>query len=758
MVVKLYIGETRLDLFQDENIEVTSSITNSSDVTKNTTDYSQAFTVPASNVNNQVFKHYYNANIDNTFDARSKVNGRIELDGIPYKRGKWRLEKVNVKKGKPSSYTITFFGSLVSLVDILGKDELTDLDLSEFDHLYNSANVQTGLTSSLFSGDVVYNLLPKKRYIYNSNVSDTTQTAELSNIAVTGTANGVTWSDLKPSIRAKRIIEAIESKYSINFSNNFFGRTEFLNLFVWLNNGIGSQGEPTEQLINWDSGNGGDFGLSNATDTWINTQTLTALRYSYRITITPTDLTIPYKVVVKNYGVPVAEFTSEGGVLVSDLITIPLNNFQDTPFEYKFYLSSSTSMEYSASILLRRNGGIPNPFDRQSFASSNTLIDLFNVAANLPKLKIIDFLTGLFKMFKLVIFQEGNDIYINTLNDYYTEGVLRDITKYVDFESVDVSRGKLLNNINFSFEDPTTILNDQFLKNTGDGYGDEELILLDEDGKPLDGESLEYKIPFEQVIFERLNDIDGNDLTTIQYGAIIDENLAPANPKTLLFYNSLVSISTNNISFINDTNTQVILSGNINTPAHCMPITNQVFSTLFGAEFNTYDGTIVTNTLYTNYHKDYIESIFNIKRRSFAFKGILPLQILSTLKLNDVLKIKDNYYRIDNFTLNLINGESKLNLINSFDNTLRTLAADTTAIFVDFREQSRTVYTRFVNPIIVDFDGTSFGVGWLSGSQNGNIVTVEFDENLSSATRDAYLWLTDSVTLERITIYLNQSE
>ena len=224
------------------------------------------------------------------------------------------------------------------------------MDLSDFDHLYNSANVQTGLTSSLFSGDIVYNLLPKKRYIYNSNPSDTTQTPLLSNIAVTGATNGVKWSDLKPSIRAKRIIEAIEAKYNITFSDNFFGRTEFLNLFVWLNNGIGAEGEPTEQLINWNSGNGGDFGLSNATDTWINTQTLTALRYSYRIIITPTDLTIPFKVVVKNFGVPVAEFTSDGGVLTSELITIPLNNFQDTPFEYKFYVSSSNSMQYSASI------------------------------------------------------------------------------------------------------------------------------------------------------------------------------------------------------------------------------------------------------------------------------------------------------------------------------------------------------------------------------------------------------------------------
>ena len=108
--------------------------------------------------------------------------------------------------------------------------------------------------------------------------------------------------------------------------------------------------------------------------------------------------------------------------------------------------------------------------------------------------------------------------------------------------------------------------------------------------------------------------------------------------------------------------------------------------------------------------------------------------------------------------MNLVTGESKLNLINSFDNTLTNLATNTTAIFVDSREQRYAVYVVNVNPIIVDFDGTSFGVGWLGHTQSGNIVNVLFDENLSGDARDAYLWITDSVTLERKEIYLYQEE
>ena len=128
MVINLYIGTEKLDLFGDETIELNSSITDVSDITKNTTEYTKSFTVPASDQNNYIFKHYYDANIDNGFDARIKQDGYIELDGILFKKGKFRLNKVSLKNGRPYAYTLNFWGNLVSIKDKLKKDELKDLD------------------------------------------------------------------------------------------------------------------------------------------------------------------------------------------------------------------------------------------------------------------------------------------------------------------------------------------------------------------------------------------------------------------------------------------------------------------------------------------------------------------------------------------------------------------------------------------------------------------------------------------------------
>lgn len=753
MIVDIYIGNFKLDMFKDESIELNSSVANINDISKNTTEYTKSFTVPASHINNKIFKHYYNANIDNTFDARTKVDGRIELSGIPFKFGKWRLEKVAVKQNKPSSYTINFRGNLVSLKEKFKEDELTSLDLSEFDHIYNSDNVKAGLTDSLFGGNLIYNLFAKKQYYYNSVISDNVNTPTLANIAFGGGADvGVLWSDLKPSIRLIKIIEAIETKYGITFSNDFFGRVEFTDLFLWLNADTSILGTPTEQLINWDSGNGADFGLSLTTDTWTNTQTA-FFNYRYRVKVTPTLDDIPYKIIVKNFGVPVVELNVEGGEFTSEIIPIPLQNGIDTAFEYTFFISSSNSISYEAEILLRRNQLGGGTFDRASFASENDLIDIFDVSANLPKIKVIDFMKGLFNMFKLVVIADQYDnVYINTLNDYYSAGKLYNLTRYVDFNSYDVERGNLLSQIKFNFQEPTTLLNEQFKLNTGIAYGDEELVLEDEEGNVLDGDSLEIELPFEQIVYERLIDLNGNGNTNVMYGGIFDRQIEPANPKAHLFYNQLVGLNTKSIAFIDDTETKLQLI-TLNIPLHTLGFTTPQYSTVFGSEFNEWDGTLITNTLYTNYYKSYVDSIFNIKRRTFKYNcKDIPLRILTKIQLNDVIQIRNDYYRIDNFNFNLLTGETSLNLINSFDNTLNVFNIDRRVITVDYQEQTQSAYVTNLD----NFDFTSTEL-WVSCLNTGNIVYFLFDENTTGLDRTATVTIFNTATLQEVEVFVRQT-
>ena len=95
MTIELYIEGQRVELFKDESVTITDSIQNVRDIDKVFTAFTQSFSIPASKTNNKIFKHYYNFDITNGFDARKKVTSTIELNSIPFRSGKIKLESKN---------------------------------------------------------------------------------------------------------------------------------------------------------------------------------------------------------------------------------------------------------------------------------------------------------------------------------------------------------------------------------------------------------------------------------------------------------------------------------------------------------------------------------------------------------------------------------------------------------------------------------------------------------------------------------------
>jgi len=760
MIVDIYIGNYKLDTFKDESAELNNSIANVNDITKNTTEYTKTFTVPASHINNKVFKHYYNANIDNTFDARTKVAGRIDLKGIPFKYGKWRLAKVQVKQGKPYAYTINFWGNLVSLNTKFGDDLLSDLDLSDFDHNYNSDNVISGLSTtgafSFFSGNMIYNLFSKKQLYYNGIVSDNVNTSTLANIAWSGgSATGVFWRDLNPSLKIIKIIEAIEDKYNVVFSRDFFGRTEFTDLFMWLNNGDSVRGG--SKRVNFTGGSTAYVNLT--TDIAIFEPTYTdfndRLYYVTVLRITPDTgyETTPYTIITYRNGVAISSIEKTGTSAITQTWNSGLLDSETVEVYYEIVTAEIFGYDVQYDQSEREVVAGVTTSTLFITTGSDSLTFNFVISENIPKIKVIDFMAGLFRMFKLVVIADRYDnVYINTLKDYYAQGKLYNFTRYVDFTSNEVERGTLLNQINFNFEEPTTILNSQFKLNTSQAYGDEDLTIKDSDGVLLDGESLEVKLPFEQFIYERLSDLNDSVQTSVMYGGIFNEQIEKVNPAPHIFYNSYQNVTSKPIAVIDDTDTRVRLNF-LNTPSHTQGFVEPQYSTIFSEEFNEWDGLLISNTLYTNYYEDYINAIFNIKRRNFSFtcKNV-PFRIMTKLQLNDVIQIKQNYYRIDNYNFNLNNGDVTLKLINSFDNRLNVFNVDRRLVYVDYQEQTTTVYVTNLDNF--DYNSTEL---WVSATASGNVVSLNFDENDTGLERSAVVTIINSETLQEVDVTVIQT-
>ena len=222
--IQLYIEGQRVDMFKDESVSITQSIQNVKDISKIFTDFSKTFTLPASKNNNKIFKHYYNFDIVGGFDGRTKKDSNIELNNLPFRDGKIKLEGVDLKNNVPYSYRITFFGSTVTLKDLLGEDKLNNLNsLNTLNEIYSPLEVEAGLKRNPITNDIVVPLITHTKRLFYDSVAHTNGDGNL--YYHTGSGNnlhGVAWDELKYALRVHKIIEAIQTRYGITFSTDFF--------------------------------------------------------------------------------------------------------------------------------------------------------------------------------------------------------------------------------------------------------------------------------------------------------------------------------------------------------------------------------------------------------------------------------------------------------------------------------------------------------------------------------------------------------
>jgi len=844
-VVEIYIGNTKVDQYKDEAVTVVSSVLDVSDITKNTGDYSKTFSVPASKSNNLLFKHWYNANIDNGFDARTKVEGRIEIDGIPFKIGKFRLYKVNVKKGVAVSYTVNFFGNLVDVSETLGKDKIASLDLTAYDHDYNSFNVALGLQDGLFNKDIIYSLQTGKRYFYNSNANVGDFDENQINIAYNGSGTGVLWDDINPSLKLIRIIEAIETKYSagtiqvdtinitsgagslggnavliinniqysipvtsvggsltnaatqintyintnvtgftstvantlititadevgnvgttvfnansalffdgtvtsvvvgsrsyenpIVFSRDFFGTSEFENLYMWLKPDANTPAGGFPQIIDWDSG---DFTFMNeftnigAYETSNTSASDDDINFIINLTITPVSgfEEVPYTVIWYNGS---EEYLVEDNVDGVNLTQSFISSDAATIWNLSFAIKSINEFQYTSELYqFRVDTGGPNT-TAYTYGSASTTQSIFSVSQQIPDIEIIDLLKGLFNMYKLVVIpQDDGTLYVNTLQSYYDQGERYDVTKYIDNEKNEVQRGEILNEIDIKFQEGETILAEQFRSTNNRGFGDSLVRLEDENGKLLDGDSLEMELPFEQFVYERLQDQNDGEITNVVTATVADETIKPVDTAPNIHYVSLQNLGSRDIAFVDNLGARSIWNAPINVPSHASTLTSALHSTLFEAEFSNWDGAQITNTLYKNHYENYIKAIFNIKRRTFTYRAVLPVNIVTKLELNDVIRIGSNDYRINKYGYNILNGATVLELINGFDNILGTgfLIPKSIVLNTDAQSLKYNVPNAKLGYTIALTD-LGFGTDWVTVNTTGDVVTINVTQSFET--------------------------
>ena len=321
----------------------------------------------------------------------------------------------------------------------------------------------------------------------------------------------------------------------------------------------------------------------------------------------------------------------------------------------------------------RENNGIGGGKKDSSLTASITTISdaNFSVAANLPEMKVIDLLQGLFKMFNLVAYINDDDkIVVQTLDDYYAASTkLWDFTPYVDSTKTQVDSPIPYRQVNLGYESTKTFLAANFrsINNRAWGqtdYNEDSYFLTNGQKDKFEGETYEIKLPFEHMLFERLNDLDTGDLTKVQWGWHVDEKEQKSAEMPLLFYpiQTISSISARTLGGSKVTISAPYMPSNSVSVFSDYVETGMSQSINFHAEIDEFALVSNEKTLLRLTMKLMSKIYLMREKRITKLTAEIPMSISEELQLNDDIRIFDKLYRINSITTNFDTGKSDLNL------------------------------------------------------------------------------------------------
>ena len=709
--VDIYIGDYRLDLFQDEEISISLNVQNIQDLSKIFTDFTQSFTIPATAWNNEVLHHYYRTDVDssqitkrtivdnssavmgllgyvpdtitetsaaNSFDFRLRPSARIEINSLPFRTGVIEMENVLMKGTEPYSYSLSFYGDLVNLTDLFGEDYLYDLDLSAYDHTYDGATIQSGFSqNALFGGDVFYPLMsPVRNWVYDVPNGDINHDNDIHYDNSSGHTHGINYYELKPAIKVLKILEAIEAKYGVDFVGDFMTDAQFDKLYLWAHRyeGYMYENQPNgavAQLVNFNAQTIAGFDLAN--DWWLVPSGANLQNIEFNYNIDSVVYTQEYYVDLYKDDVLYATNAHTGNVIGGKFVPIKVRTGER--WQLKLRPSTQSAMAYRFTQFFGRNVLTLTKYYevRQTlFATYQVRVD---VSSLMPEIKVKDFLSGIVKMHNLVVTPNSpTEFNLQTLDGWYADGTDQDLTQYIDIEEVTINRPPIYREIDFKYQETEQILGFEYKRTNpyGVGFGDLNAKFS------FDADTYEVELPFECPLFEMLTNYQGHGSSVsipsnvLVYKSITNEvdqdnQFNPYVGAPILIYGEFsLDISANPIGFRDETGTLQPPIDEVwyaNTSSTSLGV-GTAYSIAWGADIDPYYLTSVTNSLYATYWEDYITDLYDSNRRVVKVESQLPLGKILNLQLNNKIIWNNQRWIVNSADVNMTTGKTTFELLN----------------------------------------------------------------------------------------------
>jgi len=527
---RLIANGQQLDLFADEDIQLSNNVTGLFDIGVLPSDFTRQITLPGTKVNNAFFEHVYDISIDSPFlfATNIKVPAYFDFDSVYLSNGYLQLNKVNVLANKfIDSYEVTIYGTLSSFGRDINRNYLTDLSsLTKYNHTASYDNISASWGGNLFNGDIVYPLADYGTgYQYAAG--------DFQTFGINDQDGALTVQNFKPAIRVKAVLDAIFEEEGYTYSSSFMNEPFMDDVYMICNHSLKYPEFSGVDLETYGKIKVGPISGSNMTDVVLTSGSFTTLPW-YNVL---TDAQGFYN----NGAYTVEKKTNLEGILNLNVnVSCSVNNMPGTfsangTWQLRM-IETGSSTAYGLTALQSyiiffdqlqqsRNTGINTTYElqqqfklygiptgsyyfqiRQSPNSStpplpvvtmdpdnttksyiqitqvNQAADgrIMDIPSNMPfgtnGIKQIDFITGLQKKFNLVIYPnktKSNEFIIETFNNWYKTGQVKDFNRYINLdERIEVipANNLAVNELNFGDTLDQDFISQQFSKEANREY------------------------------------------------------------------------------------------------------------------------------------------------------------------------------------------------------------------------------------------------------------------------------------------------
>lgn len=750
----------RIELFADETITITSSIQNFNDLGKIFTDYSKSFTVPASAVNNKIFSHWYENSVSDGFDQRKKYFGRIEIDDIPFRFGKFQLEKADKKDNMIESYTINFTGNLTQLKDRFKEDKLNSLDYSELNFDYNLTNINNALTLGSLTPYVAFPLIGSDRRFECGTGSGSD---------ITTLVGKIDTRTLFPAIPVYKIFEYIQSAYGLTFSGVFLESILFKKLWLYLKNAekFIVRSEPiqvdifnetpasnvfnlttNEVIFKFGNTSGGVVG-GNRFRAYIRVFPLASIGYTLNIY----DNGVLYQTYDNQLG--------ENGFIYfeKNIAQEPQVDGDYITHRFTFEISSDLPLTFYTQLYVSVNQGLAGYtlYNANSGTNNQTTTSNLNIQNYVPDITIESFLIGIIKAHNLMVvpINETSFEFI-TMDAYFERGRILDITEYCGSDEEQISKPRIFKSIKFAYEKSENIINNAFRGLFNREYGD-----LDYTNENITStEVYDVKLPFEDIMYERyIPPITlGSTVTNFVTSTLWNKDEQPYTPKPILMYDNgfkVLDVDGTSPTIKYGFGASDFTTNRYRRFTNEIPIAATDGSYLYSLNFSDEFGVVDTSAappkgLFDTYYNNYVDNLYNIRTRKVTVKAMLNTLIVNSIQLYDRIILKNKRYTINTMTVDLITKETTFELLSDFrqfsDANLGLRNTNITQLVIDNTAQNIEVQV-FLN----DFDlwRSKAAAGFLFGTYtSGGNVYKDGILNISIPANTTGLDRTDNILIE----------